>query len=64
MTPREREVFVTLVQFVDREHDYASGWCHPTPGEDCTDWCPACAVLRHVADDVIAEARNREMVLW
>jgi hypothetical protein len=64
MTPREREVFVNLVQFADRDHDYATDACFPTKGDDCADWCPACAVLRHVADDVIAEARNRERVPW
>jgi len=58
LTDREREVFVKLVQFVDREHWYASNDCHPVRGDDCETWCPACEVLRHVDDQLLREARE------
>jgi hypothetical protein len=62
LSDRDREVFVKLVRFVDREHDYVTSWCYPTPGDDCSPWCSACELLRDVSDDVLREARETSHV--
>jgi len=67
MTGREREVFVTLVQYIDSHNHWPEndGACHFTPGVDpCTLYCSACAILRDVADDVLLDARARQEVSW
>jgi hypothetical protein len=58
LTDREREVFIKLVQFVDRGHWYESDDCHPVRGDDCSPYCGACEVLRHVDDQLLREARE------
>jgi hypothetical protein len=58
LTDREREVFIKLVQFVDRGHWYESNDCHPVRGDDCSPYCGACEVLRHVDDQLLREARE------
>jgi hypothetical protein len=58
LTDREREVFIKLVQFVDRQHWYETNDCHPVRGDDCSPYCGACEVLRHVDDQLLREARE------
>jgi hypothetical protein len=58
LTDREREVFIKLVQFVDRQHWYETNACHPVRGDDCSPYCGACEVLRHVDDQLLREARE------
>lgn len=59
MTAADRALLVDLVAFVDDEHEYRDGGCHPQPGTDCYDWCEACKLLTRVRDGVLAEARQQ-----
>lgn len=53
-----RPLLVDLVAFVDDEHEYRDGGCHPQPSKDCYDWCDACKLLARVPADVLDEARQ------
>lgn len=51
------DLLLTLVCFVDSEHDFDGSGCHPTAPGDCSPHCRACQTLRVVRDDVLLAAR-------
>jgi hypothetical protein len=55
----DHDLLVDLVAFVDDEHEYRDGGCHPQPGVDCYEWCEACKLIARVPADVLAEARQK-----
>lgn len=53
----ELDLLISLIRFIDREHESDTSYCRPAVPDDCSPYCRACEALRGVRDDVLLAAR-------
>jgi len=59
LPPGMFDLLLDLVEHADARHEPVHYGCNPVVPDDCRSDCPACDLVRPVADDVLRAARAR-----